>query len=72
MLDAAPDMTLIACGLIFGSIGFGYFIYGKKQQHIVARYCGIGLMVLPYVSSSVWFVVSIALLLMLLPRYFEL
>lgn len=72
MVDATSDTTLIIFGLIFGSIGFGYFIYGKKQEHIVARYCGIGLILLPYLSDVLWFIVGIAILLMLLPRYFEL
>jgi len=49
--------------LIFGSIGLGYFIYGKKQKKGVPLACGIGLMIFPYVvSNTVWLVVIGSLL----------
>lgn len=35
-------------GVLFGSIGFGYFLYGKKQRAIVPFLCGLVLMVIPY------------------------
>ena len=35
-------------GLLFGSIGFGFFIYGKKQQRLVFLVAGLVLMVFPY------------------------
>jgi len=40
-------------GLLFGSIGLGFFIYGKKQKTPVPLICGIGLMILPYFISNV-------------------
>lgn len=39
-------------GFLFGSIGTGYFIYGKKQQHFVALASGLGLWVIPYVATT--------------------
>lgn len=39
--------TLLA-GLVFGSIGLGYLIYGKRQGHAVAWVCGLALMVYSY------------------------
>jgi len=35
-------------GVLFGSIGFGYFLYGKKQRAIVPFLCGLVLMAIPY------------------------
>lgn len=35
-------------GVLFGSIGFGYFLYGKKQRTIVPFLCGLVLMIIPY------------------------
>ena len=39
-------------GLIFGSIGFGFFLYGKNQRAIMPLVCGIALMVFPYFVSN--------------------
>ncbi len=39
-------------GMVFGSFGLGYFIYGKKQQRLVPLFCGVLLMVFPYFVSS--------------------
>lgn len=39
-------------GVIFGSIGLGYFVYGRKQRAPVPLACGIMLMVFPYFVSN--------------------
>ena len=45
-------------GLLFSSIGMGFFIYGKKQKRAVPLVCGIVLMVYPYfVPNTIWLVV---------------
>ncbi len=42
-------------GLIFGTIGSAYFIYGRKQRHGLALLSGVALMVFPMlVSQAVW------------------
>ncbi len=46
MFDLDPA-NLIA-GLIFGSIGFVAFIYGKRMNLWKPMFCGIALMVYPY------------------------
>ncbi len=38
--------------LVWGSIGLGYFIYGKKQQAISAMAGGILMMILSYFAGS--------------------
>jgi len=44
-------------GVLFGSIGLGFFVYGRKQRAIVPLVCGLALMVFPYfVSGAVWLV----------------
>lgn len=47
------DASTLFLGLIFGSVGAGYFIYGKRQQRIMALVSGIILCAIPYVVSSV-------------------
>ena len=37
------EASWLLWGLLFGSIGLGYAIYGRKQQHLVAFLCGLGL-----------------------------
>ncbi len=44
--------TLILWGVLFGSIGLGFFIYGKKQRKPVPLFCGIGLIIAPYMTDS--------------------
>lgn len=56
-------------GLLFGSIGLGFFIYGKKQGVIVPLVCGLALMAFPYfVSSTVWLVI-IGVVLIAIPYF---
>ena len=58
--------------VLFSSIGMGYFLYGKKQQHKSALLAGIALMIYPYLVSSVLALVVIGVALMALPRYLHL
>lgn len=39
-------------GLLFGSIGTGFSIYGWRQRKVVPLLCGIALMIVPYFISS--------------------
>lgn len=61
------DTTLIFTGLIFGSIGMGYIIYGRKQANMIAFLAGVGLCVFPYFISSVWMSIALGVGLVLLP-----
>jgi hypothetical protein len=42
------DFNLIMVSLVFGSIGMGMFMYGKKAGRLVPLGVGLGLMVVPY------------------------
>lgn len=53
--------------LIFGSIGAGYFVYGKNQQHFVALIAGAALCVLPYMATTAAMLIPISAILMALP-----
>lgn len=50
-------------GILFGSLGVGYFIYGKKQGKIAYLVCGAALAIYTFVVSSTLLVVVIGLLL---------
>ena len=59
-------------GLLFGSIGLGFFVYGRKQRAIVPLLCGIALMVFPYfVSGTAWLII-IGVVLVAIPRFVSL
>ncbi|MDR3412664.1 MAG: hypothetical protein P4L87_17260 [Formivibrio sp.] len=56
-------------GLLFSSIGFGFFIYGKKQKTLVPLLCGLVLMVYPYFISNWMLLVAIGVALMVIPYF---
>ena len=59
-------------GLLFGSIGLGYFIYGKKQKAVVPLVCGLALMLFPYFVSNIMLLVGIGALLAAIPYFLRL
>lgn len=63
------DSSSLLWGLLYGSIGMGYFVYGKKQQRGVALISGIALMVFPYFVSNAILGILIAIVLMALPFF---
>jgi hypothetical protein len=56
-------------GLIFGSVGFGFFIYGKRQKAVVPMVCGMILMIYPYFISSTGLLVSVGAALIAIPYF---
>ena len=66
-----PDTTSLVLNIIFSSIGLGYFMYGRSQTKLIARYSGIALMVYPYFITNNYAVVAIGLVLMALPRFMD-
>ena len=59
-------------GLLFGSVGLGYFIYGKKQRSFVPLICGLALMVFPYFVSNMVALVAIGAILCAIPYFLRL
>jgi hypothetical protein len=59
-------------GLLFGSIGVGFVIYGHRQRAVVPLLCGLALIVVPYLVSNSILLVVIAVVLMALPYIFRL
>jgi hypothetical protein len=49
-------------GLIFGSIGFVAFIYGKRMSLWKPMFCGLALMIFPYFVSNIVAMYTIGLL----------
>lgn len=49
----------ILWSVLFGSLGTGYCLYGKKQRAIVPFASGAALMVLPYFLSNTYLLVAV-------------
>jgi hypothetical protein len=61
------DSTTLFLGLIFGSVGAGYFLYGRKQKRLVPLVSGVCLFVVPYAVSNNGVLAAIGVVLMALP-----
>lgn len=63
------SVATLVWGMLFGAIGVGYFIYGKRQSALVPLVCGLLLMVFPYFFSSAWALVLVGAVLMVIPYF---
>jgi hypothetical protein len=61
------NTSTLILGIIYGSIGLGFFVYGKKQAALIPLFSGIGLMVVPYFISNMYFLILSGLVLAALP-----
>ena len=59
-------------GLLFGSVGLGFFLYGKKQRAVVPLVCGLVLMIFPYFISNTILLVAIGIVLIATPYFVRL
>jgi hypothetical protein len=63
------DTSSLFWGLLFSSLGLGFFVYGKKQKAVVPLVCGLALMVFPYFISSTIPLVAIGVALVAAPYF---
>lgn len=66
------DTALLVWGLIFSAIGIGYFVYGRRQSNMTVRWCGLALMLYPYLVTDTLTMVAVGVAIMLIPRFVEL
>lgn len=55
--------------MVFGSVGLGFFVYGKKQGAIIPLLCGLALMIFPYFVSNIILLVAFGIALMAIPYF---
>jgi len=67
--ETAVNTSWILWGWLFGSVGFGFFVYGKKQKAVVPLVCGLALMVFPYFIANTILLVAMGAALMALPYF---
>jgi hypothetical protein len=61
------DTSFLLWGLLFGSIGLGFFVYGRRQKTVVPLVCGVALMIFPYFVSNTLLLVILGLALIAIP-----
>lgn len=61
--------ALLLWGVVFSSIGLGFFIYGKKQQRLLPFVCGLALMIFPYFVESIPLFIGTGVVLIALPYF---
>jgi hypothetical protein len=55
------DSSSLLWGLLFGSIGLGFFVYGRRQKTVVPLVCGAALMIFPYFVSNTVLLIMLGL-----------
>jgi len=66
------NTSQIILSVLFGGIGLGFFLYGKKQKAIVPLIAGIGLIVFPYFVANVYVLIAVGIALIALPYFVRL
>ena len=61
--------ALLMWGMLFGAIGFGFFLYGRKQKAVVPLIAGIALSVVPYFIANVYVLVMVGVILVAIPYF---
>jgi hypothetical protein len=61
--------ALLLWGVLFSSIGLGFFFYGKKQRSIMPFISGLALMVYPYFVDTVSLIFGVGIILIALPYF---
>ena len=56
-------------GVLFSSIGLGYFLYGRKQKLVAPTMCGIALMGYTYFLDSSLVIVMVGAVLVAIPYF---
>ncbi len=59
--------SLLIWGTLFGAVGLGFFIYGKRQRSIIPLLTGIALFLFPYFIQNVYILVIVGVILVAIP-----
>jgi hypothetical protein len=65
------NVSTLIWGVIFGSIGLGFLVYGKKQKAIIPLLSGLGLIVFPYFISNLYILILSGVILVALPFFIK-
>ena len=68
----ALDTSYLLWGVLFGSIGLGFFAYGRRQKRGVPLVCGLTLIIFPYFVSNTALLVTLGVALIAIPYFVRL
>ncbi|MGB2740374.1 MAG: hypothetical protein WBC60_07435 [Cognaticolwellia sp.] len=63
--------AIIIWSVLFGGIGIGYFMYGRKQKAIVPLCIGLSLFIFPYFMTSVAMLLIVGVILVTIPYFIK-
>jgi len=66
------NSSTLLWGLLFSSIGFGFFLYGRKQRAAVPLVCGLAMMIYPYFIPNLIALIAIGIALAAIPYFLRL
>jgi hypothetical protein len=61
------DTTSLLLSVLFGALGLGFLVYGRKAGRLVPAVVGLALMVVPYFISNTVVLVSVCIALTAVP-----
>ena len=68
----AMNTAQLLWGVLFGALGAGYALYGRRQRALVPLISGIALMVFPYFVTNTWLMVIVGAALSAAPFFIKL
>ena len=63
------NTSTLLWGLLFGSVGLGFFVYGRRQKTVVPLLTGLALMIFPYFVSNTILLVALGVTLIAIPYF---
>ncbi|MET0519822.1 MAG: hypothetical protein ABW005_13445 [Burkholderiaceae bacterium] len=70
-MSGGLDTATLMWGVLFGSLGAGYFLYGRKQRAVVPLVCGLLLIVFPYFVTNTLLMVLVGAALVATPYFWR-
>jgi len=67
MSTTTDPSAMMLAAVVFGSVGFAYFVYGKRQQAPFPLITGLALCIFPYFVSNTYLMIGLGLGLSALP-----
>ena len=68
-MTSSIDSSLLLWGMLFGTIGWGFFSYGRKQKRTVPLIVGLALFALPYIIVNLYTLIIVGVVLMIVPYF---
>ncbi|MDH3642850.1 MAG: hypothetical protein OES38_12190 [Gammaproteobacteria bacterium] len=61
------DESKLLWGLLFGAVGIGYLVYGRRQRILMPFLAGVGLLGFPYFVDDTGVLLLLGVVLVALP-----